>query len=772
MTDPRQRTFARKDVDAAECPKLGAAGAQLVESSDFAHLTGSLRNKCYDEALRERVRQQLVWDKIPTAGFLWEEIQNHLMRAKAAALAPPPVKPARRALEDPVKTKCKAAASKVAYDAATGETQIIAKGVVVGGLRAIGVSFLESHPGPSEVVAALARVAWSENEERPAHLAELFTKVVAMSDADRRALVERTKAAERKRKGFASSTARSVPAREPPKRRGRSPSPPPAKRVTKSKAKPAPLANQDSNEGEPDVATAEPSSEIDELRALIKQADMARKGEKVVVAKGDRSRPKACKVRRAGEGDDKWQRFNSRTDAVAAFPGLNNIAKLCDGTASAKLRLKFEARDVVDEGVPMSERASNALMLRALRLSFSSDVGSAAGALSVIQRAAWEVDGQPPPESWKDAIERLLEFSESRLRKFAAATGEAEAARVLQVRTVTLAGPARAAQNLARRQRMAASARATGEALRGLMNDGWVTEAGDLDVSRADDRDIKIRYLNADAPKVAGPVMIEYKGKLAQLKAGRPIERYALAPGNLVLALRGVSVATLERLTPNDTTYLTAPFARGTSGFEHAGEGGPYAATITPHTPPGDLVRGLAFCPLAAMAKVGFHAVAGTRTAAMTYDGDSIEDAGTIQFKLFLDGFEGDLMSALDDELFCFSEALLATSRADPRLREGVDASYRRDPTGSSRNPAFLFAQPCRADTGPTLRTLRGLEYLRTNDYPIMYEVARRCNWHCVRFELVAYRDVVPTRLRLHVDSMAELSISKGGMTSAALARA
>ena len=119
-----------------------------------------------------------------------------------------------------------------------------------------------------------------------------------------------------------------------------------------------------------------------------------------------------------------------------------------------------------------------------------------------------------------------------------------------------------------------------------------------------------------------------------------------------------------------------------------------------------------------------------------------------------------------------FSEALLATSRADPRLREGVDASYRRDPTGSSRNPAFLFAQPCRADTGPTLRTLRGLEYLRTNDYPIMYEVARRCNWHCVRFELVAYREVVPTRVRLHVDKMAELSISTGGMTSAALATA
>ena len=129
-------------------------------------------------------------------------------------------------------------------------------------------------------------------------------------------------------------------------------------------------------------------------------------------------------------------------------------------------------------------------------------------------------------------------------------------------------------------------------------------------------------------------------------------------------------------------------------------------------------------------------------------------------------------MSALDDELFGFSEALLATSRVEPRLCDHVAASYRGDPNGTGRSPAFLFALPCRADTGPTLRTLRGLEYLRKNGYPIMYEVARRCNWHCVTFELVAYRDVVPTRVRLHVDSMAELSISTGGMTSAALATA
>ena len=73
MTDPRQLTFARKDVDKSDWPKLGAAGAQLVESSKFAHL-GSLRDKCRNEALRESVRRELKWDKPPTSSFLFEEV--------------------------------------------------------------------------------------------------------------------------------------------------------------------------------------------------------------------------------------------------------------------------------------------------------------------------------------------------------------------------------------------------------------------------------------------------------------------------------------------------------------------------------------------------------------------------------------------------------------------------------------------------------------------------------------------------------------------------
>jgi hypothetical protein len=71
-------------VDASECPKLGAAGARAVESPEFANLTGGLRAKCSDEALRESVRRDLKWDKPPTISFLFEEIQKHLTRAKAA----------------------------------------------------------------------------------------------------------------------------------------------------------------------------------------------------------------------------------------------------------------------------------------------------------------------------------------------------------------------------------------------------------------------------------------------------------------------------------------------------------------------------------------------------------------------------------------------------------------------------------------------------------------------------------------------------------------
>ena len=88
--------------------------------------------------------------------------------------------------------------------------------------------------------------------------------------------------------------------RGPPKRRGRSPSPPPAKRVTKSKAKPPPLAGQDPNQGGSGVATADASSELAQFRALVTRADMALKGE-TESRVGCDPRPEPCKMRRVGD---------------------------------------------------------------------------------------------------------------------------------------------------------------------------------------------------------------------------------------------------------------------------------------------------------------------------------------------------------------------------------------------------------------------------------------------------------------------------------------
>ena len=47
--------------------------------------------------------------------------------------------------------------------------------------------------------------------------------------------------------------------------------------------------------------------------------------------------------------------------------------------------------------------------------------------------------------------------------------------------------------------------------------------------------------------------------------------------GDLVLAKGDVPVATLERPTSNDATWLTRDFARGTTGYKHAGVRGAFA---------------------------------------------------------------------------------------------------------------------------------------------------------------------------------------------------
>ena len=370
MTNPRLQTFARKDVAASEYSRLGAAGARAVESPEFAHLTGSLRDKCRNEALRESVRQELKWAKPPTGSFLYEEVQTHHERAKA----PEQEKPKRR----------------------------------------------------------------------------------------------------------------------PPKKRGPpSPKPPPPAKLSKqapAPAKPAPLADQNAHAGALVVAPAAAPSQLAQFHAAVELAEKARTGKKVG-ARG--AKPKACEVRRAGEDDDKWRRFETRKDAAAAFSGLTapDVTKLCndDPRALATLRPtlcgKFEARNV-GEGASVSKTEANSRVLHAAGFSFTTrlDVGSDAAALGVVQRGPWEIVDLPPPQSWGNALESMGEFSEEDWHKFVAATREAENERVRQVRTATLREKADAAL-LAARQAGTAG------------HDGYVDEDFDIERAEREDREAELDRL-------------------------------------------------------------------------------------------------------------------------------------------------------------------------------------------------------------------------------------------------------------------------------------
>ena len=227
-----------------------------------------------------------------------------------------------------------------------------------------------------------------------------------------------------------------APEKKPPKRRGPpkkrgppSPSPPPSAKRSESEpapAKPAPLADKDPNAGASVVAPTESLIDYNQFRDLLERADKARTGEKVVLVKSS-GRPKKVEMRRVG--DVEWRKFASQTDAAAAFPGLTaqDVSRLCHKTASPELLAKeLEARDV-DEGVSLSKVIIEyPRLLRAVRLCLrQADVSSDEGALMVVKRAAWEVNGQPPPESWLDALKSLGKFNESQLCKFAAATAMA-----------------------------------------------------------------------------------------------------------------------------------------------------------------------------------------------------------------------------------------------------------------------------------------------------------------------------------------------------------
>ena len=195
--------------------------------------------------------------------------------------------------------------------------------------------------------------------------------------------------------------------RAPTRRRSPSPSPPPpAKRSepTPAPAKPVPLAEQNLNEDESGVAAADASSELDQLRAAVERAEKARTGEKVVLPGSGGL--KACEVRLAGEGDDKWRPFKTRKDAAAAFPGLTApyVSQLCNNTATSAVCAKWEARDV-DEGASISKAQAYVSLLSGAGFRFNNaNVGSDADALAVVQRGGWKVVDLPPPQSWEDAL--------------------------------------------------------------------------------------------------------------------------------------------------------------------------------------------------------------------------------------------------------------------------------------------------------------------------------------------------------------------------------
>ena len=280
---------------------------------------------------------------------------------------------------------------------------------------------------------------------------------------------------------------RQPPKRRPPKKRGPpSPKPPPPAKLSKqapAPAKPAPLADQNAHAGALVVAPAAAPSQLAQFHAAIERADKARKGEKTVSRVKSDPRPKACKMRRVGDAE--YRTFASQKDAAAAF-GLTrqDVSRLCDNTATTTLSAQFEARDA-DEGVSMSKRQHYASVLRAGGFRFNnSDVGSDAGAFSVVQRGAWV---RSPPRSWEAALKRFGEFSEEDWRKFVAATGEAEAARVDQMELAFLRS---GAASLAVKRR----AGTTG-------HDGYVDEDYDFERAEREDREAELdRLRKTDAP--------------------------------------------------------------------------------------------------------------------------------------------------------------------------------------------------------------------------------------------------------------------------------
>jgi len=461
------RTTKKSETDEEGRKKMVKFAIEVMNSKDWSHLQGRCNDesKCADKALREEVAKKMGWDWPPSRSFLFEELCRHRERANAPEKKPskrgaprarsPP--PAKRSASDVV-TACLHAADAVEFNDVTLEATIKEKKAIITAFRACHVRFntsdiaLAADP-VAAATALLDRVAgWPDDVLPPSHIGDFFAKVAAMSDANRSSLIERTAEAERKRLGHTSAA----------------PPPPPEPPV---------------------VATAKASSPFDEWQDDVELAEKALKGEKVEQASGGRS--KEVEVRRIG--DTNWRKFAGRADAARAFSGLtaSKVSLLCNGKGGKELRLKYEARDVSGSLVPINIGGALRPVFDGLCLRFDTariNVADATGYASEVSSSIdWRAIGQSRPKDLLGVVQRCKTLKKEEWLKLGKATGEAEAARVLQTKTATLAGTARVELNSKRRD--------------GTAGGDGVDEDYDFERAEREDREAELdRLRKTDAP--------------------------------------------------------------------------------------------------------------------------------------------------------------------------------------------------------------------------------------------------------------------------------
>ena len=734
-----------RHVELEDRKKMGAYGATLADAknTDWSHLPREGdKEKCYDKTVLDKVQKHMGWDLPPAGAFLFDELRQHRERAKTALQ--PPKKRARVVVEDPLVAKCNAAASKVSVDAATGETTIQNVTVVAKACRAIGLKLPAGGPGPSDLVEALKRVAWLKTEQAPS-LGDLFKKVAAMPEAERRSLVERTKVAERARLGFASSIERLAPTRAAPAPTRAAPLAP-AKRAELATAKPAPLGPRDLNTDALVVATANPTT-FEGFIAAAEYAIKSNDGENVF--EGTQSR--ACKVLVVSAKE--WRTFASRTEAEKALRlKIGDLKAVIDGNVErirTAIRGKYEAHNV---GLPINREVAFVQVLRGLGVRLDEHklrTDLVGYAFQVSQYIAFGAIGQSRPEGWGGVLERLKTLEKKDWLKLAVETAKGEAERVRQLHASTLTGAGRDALNELRQHAAVESRRLDEEAYQELLLLGHDLEG---ELQRAFATDVTVLYVPHYVLDDGQPVYVMYKGKSVELKAGPWEYRFAFGDGGLGIGSaggasnpygpRGTLVATIKRPVAGDAAYLSRAAACGDRKLLHRGDGGGCAVTLTPRKPAWDVVRRHSFCSIKQMRKLGFRLV--RDAPALTADGATIEGFGTSHFTFHLTEGGSDMMEALQEEFGRFRGDLLRVTRRDKRLAEGVSASLRRDKSGGIRTPpqvvSFMLTIPCRA-SGATARTVRALEHLQNAGYPLMAELNHRCILSSVAFEFLAYRD-------------------------------